>query len=376
LSADESLTTITLPSGDTMRAVSRYADVRQVLSDARFTRELHRTGDGPRLVRGNDISDDRDSLLNMDPPRHTRLRRIVAGAFAPRRVEGWRPRVRELTERLVDEMVAGGAPADLVAAFAFPLPIRIICELLGVPHEDRDRFRSWSDAALTMSTADAGQRAIAAHEFRAYVEGLLADRRRAPGDALIDALLESRDGSDVLTEQELVSLTVNLITAGHETTANLIGCGVFTLLAEDHYRALAQDASLLAAAIEEILRHDTPAGYGLPRLATEDVELPSGMIRRGETVLPLLAAANRDGEAFPDPDHFDPHRAGGPHLTFGHGSHFCVGAGLARLEVEVAFGVLIRRLPDLVLAVAPTDVPWSKGSMIRGPRRLPVTWPS
>jgi cytochrome P450 len=375
VSSDEALPPITLPSGDTMRAATRYADVRLVMSDPRFTRELHRAADGPRMVRGNDISDDRDSLLNMDPPRHTRLRRIVAGAFSPRRIAGWRPRITEVTERLLGEMVTGGAPADLVTDFAFPLPIRIICELLGVPHEDRDRFRAWTSAALTMSTADAEQRVTARREFRAYVEELLSERRKTPGDALIDALLESRDGSDVLTERELVSLTVNLINAGHETTANLIGCGVFTMLAEGHYRSLARDTSLLPAAIEEILRHDTPAGYGLPRMATEDVELPSGTIRRGETVLPLLAIANRDPEPFPEPDRFDLHRDDGAHLTFGHGPHFCIGAGLARLEVEVALRVLTRELPELALAVPPDDVPWAKGGMVQGPKRLLVTWP-
>jgi cytochrome P450 len=380
--ATDALPVITLPSGDTMRAASRYADVRQVLSDPRFTRELHRAP-GARMVRGADISDDTDSLLNMDPPRHTRLRRIVAAAFAPRQVAAWRPRVIEITDGLVEEMSAAGGPADLVTAFAFPLPIRVICELLGVPHEDRGRFRRWSEAALTTSTADASQRAAAGAEFRAYVAGLLADRRADPGDALIDALLAARetdDGEDPdgLTDGELVSLTINLITAGHETTSGLIGSGVFTLLAEGHYAALAdrprEAADTVAALVEEILRHDTPAQYGLPRLATEDVELPSGTIHRGETVLPLLAAANRDPAVYPDPDRFAPSRADAPHLTFGHGPHFCLGANLARLEVETALTALITRLPTLRLAVPPADVPWRTGGLVGGPQRLPVHW--
>lgn len=319
----EAIPTITLPSGHTMRAVSGYADVRQVLTDSRFIRELHNAGS--RMAAGTDISDDRDSLLNVDPPRHDHIRRTVAEAFAPRQIEQWRPRVLQVTEQLAGELIDSGPPADLMTTFAFPLPLHVICELLGVPQQDHEQFRHWSQAALTTSTADADRRAIASREFRGYVTRHLADRQTKSGDALIDKLLIAR-----LTERELVSLTINLITAGHETTANLIGSGVYTLLAEDYYLPLAETSPLPADRmenlIEEILRHDTPASYGLPRLATEEVELPSGTIRKGETVLPMQAAANRDPEIFTNPDQFNTDRDHIPHLTFGHGPHFCLGA--------------------------------------------------
>ena len=365
---------ITLPSGDVMRTVPRYADVREVLSDPRFTRELHRAADSPRIARGADISDDRDSLLNMDPPRHTKLRRTVTGAFTPRRVATWQPRIDEITDRLLTELTTAGPPADLMAAFAFPLPILVICELLGVPGQDRERFRDWAASALTTATEAAEERARARREFYTYISELLAARRATPGDALIDALLTARDGDDMLTERELVSLIENLITAGHETTTNLIGGGIFTLLSEGHYEALAQDPALLPGFAEELLRHDSPAPYAMPRLATEDVELPSGLIRRGQTVLPLVTAANRDPSVYPDPETFDPDRAGQPHLTFGHGPHFCLGANLAKLELERALTALTKRLPGLALAVPAADVSWRTGGLVNGPERLPVTW--
>ncbi|MBO2449113.1 cytochrome P450 [Actinomadura barringtoniae] len=374
MSADDRdpLPEITLPSGDTMRAASRYADVRQVLADPRFSRRLRRSD--PRMARGADVSDDQYSLLNMDPPRHTRLRRIAAAAFTPRRVESWRPRVAAIAAELAADMAAAGPSADLVGAFAFPLPVRVICELLGVPERDREQFRRWSDAALTISTADGAQRLAAAREFRQYVTALLAARRAAPGDALIDALLDAQDEDGaVFSKDELVSLTVTLIAAGHETTANLIGAGVFTLLSENS--AGSSPAPMSDGVVEELLRHDNPATYAMPRVATEDVDLPSGRVRAGETVLPLLTAANRDPDAYPAPDRFDPARAGAvPHLSFGHGPHFCLGAGLARLEAGVALTALFTAMPGLELAVAPEDVPWRSGGLIAGPKSLPVRW--
>jgi len=369
---------ITLPSGDVMRSVAGHADVREVLSDPRFTRELHRAAETPRIARGADISDDRDSLLNMDPPRHTKLRRIVAGAFTPRRVAAWQPRIDDIVDRLLTEMTAAAPPADLMTAFAVPLPIQVICELLGVPGQDRDRFRHWAAGALTTASEAAAERARARSEFYAYIGALLTARRAAlasaPGDALIDALLTARDGDDVLTERELVSLIENLITAGHETTSNLIGGGMFTLLGQGHYESLVRDPALLPGFVEELLRHDSPAPYAMPRLATEDVELPSGLVRRGQTVLPLTTAANHDPAVYPDPDLFDPHRTGPPHLAFGHGPHFCLGANLARLELERALTALTERLPGLALAVPAADVPWRTGGLVNGPERLPVTW--
>ncbi|GAA1774313.1 cytochrome P450 [Actinomadura chokoriensis] len=358
-----------LPSGATMRTAHKYEDVRRVLTDPRFKRDLSGTP-AARMVSGSDISDDPHLILNMDPPEHTRIRRIVAGAFAPRRILRWRPRIVEITRELAGELAAQGPPADLVAGFAFPLPVRVICELLGVPDADRERYRRWADAALTTSDLDAAGRAEAAREFRDHVHGLLAERRANPGEALIDDLIAARDGSDALTEPELVSLVTALITGGHETTANLIASGVFTLLGEDRFRGLEPTEGL----VEELLRHDTPALYALPRVAAEDVELPSGRVAAGELVLPLLAEANRDPGMFPDPDRFDATRDGPAHIAFGQGAHFCLGARLARLEAEAALAVLLAEFPGLALAVPAEEVPWREASLVRGPTRLPVRW--
>lgn len=369
MTARDGLPEIALPNGVTMRGARRFDDVRQVLTDPRFGRDLSRTTGG-RMARGRDISDDPGSVINMDPPEHTRIRRIVAGAFAPRRIARWRPRVAQITRELAAELAAHGPPADLVAGFAFPLPVRVICEVLGIPESDRADYRRWADAALSLSELGAGERATAAREFRRHVRGLLAERRARPGEALLDDLIAARDGADALTEGELVSLVTALITGGHETTANLIAMGVFTLLKEGLYGEVAPTGAL----VEELLRHDTPALYAMPRVATQDVDLPSGRVAEGEMVLPLLAEANRDPAVFAEPDRFDATRDGPAHIAFGQGAHFCIGAGLARMEAEAALTVLLDEFPGLALAVPPEDVPWRADSLVRGPTRLPVRW--
>jgi cytochrome P450 len=373
----EPLTPHALPSGDPVTLATRHADVQRVLADPRFTREVYRYPHAPRLLSGgSNISNNPDSLLNMDPPRHSRLRRIVAGAFLPRQAETWRPRVREVAGRLVDELASAGPGADLIAGFAFPLPIQVICELLGVPAEDHDLFRGWAGLALTASPESGERRAKARVEFTTYVLDLLAARRRDPGDALIDLMISAHDGADVLTERELISLIKNLITAGHETTTNVLSSGMFTLLSlPGAYAAVVGDPALVPPTVEEVLRHDMPGEIALPRLATRDLELPGGPVREGESVLPALAAANRDSDVFPDPDRFDITRTENRHhVSFGHGPHYCIGANLARMELQVALEVLTERLPRLSLACAPEEIIWTSGGMVRGPRRLPVRW--
>jgi cytochrome P450 len=371
---EEPLAPVRLPSGDEATLAVRYADVRQILSDPRFTRELHYPG-APRVVRGTDVSDEPDALINMDPPRHTKLRAVVSAAFTPRRVAAWRPRAAEIAERLMDEFVAAGPPADLVSGYAFPLPVQVICELLGVPHEDRDRFRAWSDAFLSISAYTAEQRRAAAKAFSRYVWELIAARRRTPGDGLVDALIEACDQDGALTDRELVRLLVGLILAGHETTATVLARGTFVLLTEPaQYAALAADPARIPGAVEEILRYNVPGDGGLLRVATEDVELPSGVVRKGEAVMPSVAAANRDPGVFPDPNGFDIARPDGAHVTFGYGPHYCLGANLARLELQVAFAALVRRLPGLDLATPAGEVPWRSGLIVRGPKQLLVTW--
>lgn len=374
LHAQEPLGRLPLPSGDEVKVAVRHADVIALLSDPRFSRELHRHESAPKLVSGADLGSDPDALVNMDPPRHTRVRRIISGVFTPRSMETWRPRIAQVAERLADGLLRAGPPADLVAAFAFPFPIQIIFELLGVPDTDRRRVREWSDAALTTTAGSAGERAAAAAEFRAYVRNLVVERRRQPRDGLLDMLIAAHDEDDALSEDELVRLTVSLFTAGHETTATVISRGTYSLLASgDSYAALAADPALVAPAVEEILRYDSPGEGGLPRLATEEVSLPSGTIRPGECVMPMVSAANRDPNVFPDPDRLDVARTDVPHLTFGHGAHYCLGAHLARVELQTAFAALTSRFPHLRLVRPPEEIPWTTG-LIRRPETLEVTW--
>jgi cytochrome P450 len=372
---DEPLGSLSLPSGDTVTLATRHADVQQVLADPRFTRELHRHSGTPRLVSGTDINDDRDSLLNMDSPRHARLRRIVAGTFTPKQIEIWRPRVTEIVEQLVQDMISAGPPTDLVEALAFPLPVTVICELLGVPSGDGQLLRAWADAKLSTATGSADERATATREFTSYVRDFVATRQSEPGDALIDLLIQARDDDGSLTDGELVSLMLNMITAGHETTAKTFASGVFTMLAQPGlYLAVTRDATLVPAAVEEMLRHCMPAEMAMPRLATCPIDLHSGPIEHGETVVPALAAANRDPQIFSDPNSFDLDRADNAHLSFGYGPHYCLGASLARMEMQAALTTLTRQLPNLALAHPAKQITWTSKGLVRGPEQLLVTW--
>ncbi|GAA2069302.1 cytochrome P450 [Streptomyces albiaxialis] len=373
---------VRLPSGDEVLLATAYEDVRTVLSDARFTRNLCHE-DAPRLLPGPDSGADPHALTSMDPPAHTRLRRLVQGAFTPRRAQEWEPRVRAVTEELLDGIVAAGPPADFVAEFAFPLPVEVICRLLGVPAADSALFRTWSDSFLSLSAADGARRAEHAAAFRAYIDALVAEHRARPGEDLVDELIAARDEGDRLTEEELARMVRGLIVAGHETTANVLARGLLTLLRHpDQLAALRDDTAdeepaRLPGAVEEILRTQVPGHGGLLRVATEDVVLPSGAtIRAGQGVMAPVAAANHDPEPFAEPDAFDIRRGSETrHLAFGHGPHYCLGANLARVEVRVALGTVLRRLPGLALTAArPEELEWTADSRVCGLKALPLTW--
>jgi cytochrome P450 len=367
--ADAPLAPVTMPSGQTARLAVRHADVKQVLSDLRFSRELAYQG-APAYFPGEDpTTADPDFLANMGPLRHQQVRRIIAGAFSARRVERWRPAVAAVADRLIDDLLAGPAPADFVNDFAFQLTIQVIVEIIGIPDEDRDRFRGWTTASAVAGMAD----------FLSYIEGLLARRRGEPGAALLDELIAARDGEDRLTESELVRLVVAMLVAGHETTGSTLSRGVFTLLADrEHYAALVADPDLAPAYAQEILRLHPAVEVSLIRVATEDVDLPSGTVHRGEAVLAGLAGANVDDRVFgPRACPFDPGRGvarSGEHLTFGHGLHFCLGSNVARVELEVALDRLARRVPSLRLAVPAEEITTESDTVIRSIPRLPIAW--
>ena len=313
-------------------------------------------------------------MLNSDPPDHERLRRLVSKAFTARRVEGLRPRITAITTTLLDDMSALGARAevDLLASFAFPLPITVICELLGVPVADRDDFRTWSATAVSDTAPRELSRAHGAALIR-YFMTLLAAKRREPADDLLSALIAARDDADRLSEDELVSMAFLLLVAGHETTVNLIASGVLALLLNpaelDRLRA---DPSLIGGAVEEFLRYVSPVSNTTFRQAAETLEIGGARISRGDPVLVALSAANRDPARFGDPDRLELGRDSSGHLAFGHGIHYCLGAPLARLEAEIAFAGLLARFGSIRLAVPANTLRWRPSTLIHGLEALPV----
>ncbi|MFH8588941.1 cytochrome P450 [Streptomyces celluloflavus] len=355
--------------GEPAWLVTRYTEARFVLGDQRFSRAESARRDEPRQSEGS-----RDGgILSMDPPDHTRLRSLVAKAFTVRQVENLRPRVKELTHELLDEMEAAGPPADLVDRYALPIPVAVICQLLGVPTEDRPRFRVWSDAALSTSSLTAEEFEANREELRAYMGQLVEEHRRAPQDDLMTGLIDARDVDDRLSELELIDLCIAVLVAGHETTATQIPNFVLALMDNPgQLAALRAKPELIGTAVEELLRFvPLGSGAGQARYAMEDIEVGGTLIRAGSPVLVAVGAANRDALRFDSPGTLDITRTGNQHLGFGHGVHHCLGAPLARLELQEALSALINRFPKLHLA---GDVEWKTEMLVRGPRVMPVGW--
>ncbi|GAB3155237.1 cytochrome P450 [Micromonospora sonneratiae] len=373
LRREQPLIRIRLPYGEDAWLATRYADVKTVLGDLRFSRAAAIGRDEPRstpqLIQ--------DGILTMDPPDHTRLRKLVAKAFTARRVEQLRPRAQRIADELIDRMVATGPPADLVEHFATPLPIRVICELLGVPFADQGRFHTWSEAIVSTTSLSPEQIDEYLGNLHAYMADLIAQRRHEPADDLISALVRARDeNADRLTETEMVTLAAGLLAAGHETTVTQISNFGYVLLTHPVELArLRADPGLIPNAVEELLRYvPLGAASAFARYAKEDVELGGVLVRAGEPVLGALASANRDETVFAEPDRLDLTRESNPHIGFGHGVHHCVGAQLARMELQVALGSLVDRLPGLRLAVPEPELAWKSGLLVRGLSALPVTW--
>lgn len=377
LRRDGTLARVTMPHGGDAWLATRHADVRTVFSDPRFSRAATVGKDVPRA---SPLIQQPESLLSMDPPAHTRLRRLAGNAFSARRTAALIPRIEQLADELVDDIVKAGPPADLAGALAWPLAIGVICETLGVPYEDRDRFRTWTDQMMALTVTDPTTIQSARDNLDAYLSDLIARRRTedAPSD-LLGELVAARDGDDRLSDGELTIYAVDILAAGHETTANQLGNFVYLLLSRrDLWTALVADPGLVPGAVEELLRYvpltaSTSIG-AFARIATEDVELAGQLVRAGEAVVGQLDSANRDATVFADPDHLDFRRADVPHVAFGHGPHYCPGAPLARAELRAALGTLVRRLPGLRLAVPADEVEWKTNRVMRGVRELPVLW--
>ena len=371
---------VTLADGHDAWLIVGYDEARAALNDTRLSKDMQAAFasagvvaeglPGPAFAR---------HMLAVDPPDHTRLRRLVASAFSVRRMEALGGHIQSIVDSLLDRVEAEGADVvvDLVASFAFPLPFTVICELLGVPEDGRASFGHDLVELLapTRTPEEYEQAKRASDRVVAFLHRLVSDKRADPDDALVSALICARDGEDRLSEQELLSTIFQLVVAGHDTTSTLIGNGVVALLTHPEQLArLRSDPSLLPNAVEELIRYDAPVPHSTFRYAVEAVELGDATIPAGAQVIISLAAANRDGAHFRAPDALDIERADVRHLGFGHGIHFCLGAPLARMEGRIAIGSLFRRFPDLRLAVSPGDLRWDHGDglVLRGLTTLPV----
>jgi cytochrome P450 len=367
------VTPVRMPDYGRTWIITRYADARAALTDPRLANKLrHWPGGGQSAP---DEAAGVHALLNIDPPDHTRLRPLVQKAFTPRRAGQLRPRTTEIAAGLLDEMVARGDIVDLLDGYARPLPITVICELLGIPVADR----GWIWAAVTDYGKGGEELLRVPRELAGYFTGLIAAKRADPGNDLLSALVLAHDNADVdgaeaaLTTVELLSAAYHLVMAGFDTTVNLIASGTLALLAYPGEMArLRQDPSLLPAAVEELLRFANPVNHVTARFTTEDLAIGDVVIPAGEQVLIAISSANRDPAQFPDPNRLDLSRDTSGHVAFGHGIHYCLGAPLARMEAEVALGALFARFPEISLAVSPKELRWRPVSLMNGLESLPV----
>ncbi|GAA4213019.1 cytochrome P450 [Actinocatenispora rupis] len=368
---------VTLPSGDEMALVTRYDDVRRVLSDPRFPRP---TGEDSARVAATESGGLFRSAMAQAIPQvgeaHLRWRRMITKWFTAKRMAALRPGIEAMADQLVDGMVAAGAPADLKAHLGFPLPVWVICDMLGVPESDRDRFSYWSDSMLNLTRSTQAEMDAAQDEFVEYLRGHVAAKRAAPGDDLLSDLITGTDSDGgTLSEPTLVATGQGLLVAGHETTANMIAKMVAMLLSDrSRWERLLADPSLVRTTVEEALRFDADPGIGMPRHLTEDLDVGGTTVPGGTTVMCSMGAANRDDEAFADAGEMDLGRSPNPHLAFGAGPHSCLGQALARTELQVVLAVLLRRLPALRLAVDPARLQRVEGLAVGGLRELPVRW--
>jgi len=369
----EPLARVKLPYGEEGWLLTRYEDVRTALGDARFSLAEATVHDVPRLTpqRYGAI------LTDQDPPGHTRLRRLVATVFTTRRVEQLRGHAQQITNELLDQMAKAGPPTDLSDALAVPLPGLMICELIGVPYADRDQFRDWVGAWMSVTALTPEQRGEYIGQLAGYLAGLAARRRQDPSDDLLGALVIASEDGDRLTEDEVVALTMVILAAGYESTASQILNFTYALLTHpDQLALLRSRPDLMPGAVEELMRWVPLLAVSdvLPRYALADVELSGGTVRAGEPVLLAKHAANRDRRRYEDPDRLDITRDAQGQLGFGHGAHHCLGAPLARIDIQTALAAVLDRFPALRLAIPEADVEWKTGMAVRGPVALPIAW--
>ncbi|GAA1382263.1 cytochrome P450 [Kitasatospora putterlickiae] len=375
LLTEEPIARIRLPHGEGEAwLATRYEDVRVVTTDRRFSRAAGIGRDLPRMTPAPIAQV--ESINLMDPPAHNRLRRLVAQGFTNRQVERMRAHTQRVVDGYFDEMEEHGAPADLVRFLSARLPLTTICELLDIPAGDRAELRGHAIAMMSMGPDSGDGQVTAKAALRAYFAELTAARRRAPGEDLISALATARDGAELLDDDELAVMAMVLLVTGHDTSTYQLSNITYTLLTHPEQLAkLRAQPDLLPRALEELLRFiPFRQGVGIARVATEDVELGGVLIKAGEPVHVSYLAANRDPAVYERPDELDLDRGAPTHMTFGYGTHHCLGSHLARMELQVAIGTLLNRFPSLRLAVPPAELDWRTGSIWRYPQTLPVAW--
>ncbi|MQY20117.1 cytochrome P450 [Nocardia macrotermitis] len=367
---------VSIWSGETPWLVTGYDEQRAVLADQRFSADSSRAGYPHQSAAINARRRTFRTFIALDDPEHDRQRKMLTRNFMVKRVDAMRPRVQQIVDGLIDDMLAGPQPADLVTAFALPVPSLVICELLGVPYEDHDFFQACSRKLISRESPP--EEAIAANEaLREYLLKLIAAKQQTPADDLIGRLVSGQVAEGELTVEEAADMSVLMLIAGHETTANMIALGTLALL--EHPDQLAElrdtdDPALIANAVEELLRYLNIVHGGRRRVALTDVEVGGQLIRAGEGVILANDAGNRDDSAFPDPDVLDIHRKARHHVAFGYGVHQCLGQPLARMELQVVYSTLYKRIPTLRLAIPLDEVQFKHEMVVYGVHTLPVTW--
>jgi len=370
------LTKVRLWDDSTPWLVTRYAEQRALMSDRRVSADTSRDGyphqsAGMRARRAG-----ARSFIGMDDPEHARLRRMVTGAFTVRRIEGMRTGIQRIVDDLIDEMLAGPKPADLVTVFALPVPSLVICQLLGVPYADHDFFQRTSRTLINRNTpAEISQQAQG--ELLGYLDRLVERKLAEPDDGLLSRVAAERVTTGELSRRELATMGLLLLIAGHETTANMIALGTYALLSFPDQLAAVRDSDdpeLIRRTVEELLRYLSIVHSGRRRVAIEDIEIAGQVIHAGDGIIFPNEIANRDAEVFADPDGLDVYRDARSHMAFGFGVHQCLGQPLARVELQVVYGTLYRRVPSLALAADPAQIPFKNDGVVYGVYELPVTW--
>jgi pentalenolactone synthase len=371
LQATAPITPVRTPAGDVAWLVTGYAEVKALLADARLGRS-HPDPERAARFSASAILGGPSGNSATETADHAVMRRLLTPAFSARRMRALQAHVTELVEMLLDQLVGQGSPADLHEALSFPLPVQVICELLGVPYSDRDQFRIWSASASNVSDRKAATDGL--KQLVDYMHQLITHKRAHPGQDVISDLIAAQ-ADFRFGDEGIAGLAAALLFAGHETTVARIDYGTLLLLTHsDQYEALRRNPDLVQGAVEEILRMAAPGGHGLPRYAKDDIEMAGVTIRAGDAVVLNGVIANRDAATFPDPDRFDITRAPNPHLSFGHGPRFCIGASLARVELHAVFTALPRRLPGVQLAVPLAELRLRTDTLIGGLTALPVQW--